>query len=452
MTDLSVEVNFDGIVGPTHNYAGLAWGNVASASHALEVSYPKRAALQGLAKMSCIRRFGIGQAVLPPHQRPHLELLKEAGFSGNDEKIIQQAYQEQPKLLAQAYSASAMWAANAATVSASADTKDGRLHLTVANLASNMHRKIEAEQTEDILRKIFANEERFTVHSALDDSLGDEGAANHTRLCASQGGRGIELFIFGQLQNEDEQRVTKFPARQHEAASRAIAKSHGLDKQAVVFAQQNPEVIDEGVFHNDVISVGNENVLLVHERAYVDQPRVLDELREKYEKATGGHLYIIEVGEEVLSVTDAVATYFFNSQIVTQPGGGLGGSGMVLIMPDECQQHQGVQSLCESILSGDNPIGSVCYINVRESMRNGGGPACLRLRVPLTEPEQCAIHGGVILTNALYEKLVNWVEKHYRDELRAEDLQDPNLMRESNDALDELTALLRLGSVYPFQK
>lgn len=447
MKDLSVEVNFDGIVGPTHNYAGLAWGNVASESNALEVSYPKTAALQGLAKMSCLRQFGIGQAVLPPHARPHLGLLRETGFTGSETELIEQACQQQPKLLAQAYSASAMWTANAATVSASADTKDSRLHLTVANLSSNLHRKIEADQTEVILMKIFANQDRFAIHSALNDSLGDEGAANHTRLCLSHGGPGVEMFVYGQPLNDARGKSVKYPARQYETASREIAKMHGLNERAVVFAQQNPDVIDQGVFHNDVIAVGNQNALLVHEHAYVDQTRVLDELRKKFEIVVGDKLFVIEVSEQALSVKDAIATYFFNSQIITQQGGG-----MVLILPKECQTHDGARALCESILSGDNPIGSVCYINVRESMRNGGGPACLRLRVPLTEPEQCAIHGGVIVTNALYEELVCWVEKHYRDELRAEDLRDPNLMRESNDALDVLTGILGLGAIYPFQK
>ena len=27
---MAYEVNFDGLVGPTHNYAGLSYGNVAS--------------------------------------------------------------------------------------------------------------------------------------------------------------------------------------------------------------------------------------------------------------------------------------------------------------------------------------------------------------------------------------------------------------------------------------
>ncbi len=44
------EINFDGIVGPSHNYAGLSLGNLASARNAGAVSRPRDAALQGLAK------------------------------------------------------------------------------------------------------------------------------------------------------------------------------------------------------------------------------------------------------------------------------------------------------------------------------------------------------------------------------------------------------------------
>ena len=45
------EINFDGIIGPSHNYAGLSYGNLAATRNAGHVSHPRAAALQGIAKM-----------------------------------------------------------------------------------------------------------------------------------------------------------------------------------------------------------------------------------------------------------------------------------------------------------------------------------------------------------------------------------------------------------------
>src|SRR3954449_10665729 len=94
------EVNFDGIVGPTHNYAGLSFGNVASMSHRRAVSSPKQAALQGLAKMKFLHGLGVMQAVLPPHERPHLPTLRRLGFTGDDADILAKVVREDPTLLA----------------------------------------------------------------------------------------------------------------------------------------------------------------------------------------------------------------------------------------------------------------------------------------------------------------------------------------------------------------
>ena len=41
------EINFDGLVGPSHNYAGLSIGNLASTRNAGQLSQPRRAALEG---------------------------------------------------------------------------------------------------------------------------------------------------------------------------------------------------------------------------------------------------------------------------------------------------------------------------------------------------------------------------------------------------------------------
>src|SRR5205823_13218009 len=124
------EINFDGIPGPTHNYAGLARGNLAAEKHARMVANPRAAALQGLAKMRALSARGIPQAVLPPHERPCVAALRALGFAGTDNSILTRAAREAPQLLTACSSAAPMWAANAATVSASADTADRRVHFT----------------------------------------------------------------------------------------------------------------------------------------------------------------------------------------------------------------------------------------------------------------------------------------------------------------------------------
>ncbi len=84
------------------------------------------------------------------------------------------------------------------------------------------------------------------------------------------------------------------------------------------------------------------------------------------------------------------------------------------------------------------------YLDVRESMKNGGGPACLRLRVVLTEKERAAVHSRVWLNDSLYAALCGWIEKHYRDRISPDDLRDPALAQEVGKALDELSLMLEI--------
>lgn len=442
------ELNFDGLVGPTHNYAGLSLGNVASANNAQTASNPRLAALQGLQKMKFVRDLGLKQALLPPHARPALDVLRQLGYSGGTASLLQKVWRDNPVLLATCYSSSNMWTANAATVSPSADTADGRVHFTAANLANKLHRAIEHSTTTALLQRIFANDAHFAHHAALPthDSLGDEGAANHTRFASTHGSKGVEFFVFGKYACDGGKPAPrKYPARQTHEASTAVARLHGLDAEKTVFAQQNPAAIDAGVFHNDVIAVGNGNTLLYHENAFFDTETVLDELQRKY---GGEKLHFIKVAENEVTTQEAVQTYLFNSQLLTLPDGS-----MALVAPKECEENQAVAARVKAMCDDSgNPVNTAHYLDVRESMKNGGGPACLRLRVALTEAELAAMHQGVLLTDALYERLVAWVEKHYRDRLNVADLVDPHLAAESYRALDELTQILGLGSIYPFQQ
>nr|WP_133007463.1 N-succinylarginine dihydrolase [Marinobacter sp. JH2] len=446
MAKHAVEANFDGLVGPTHNYAGLSWGNVASKSNVNAESNPKQAALQGLAKMKALADRGYMQGVLPPHERPHLPTLRALGFDGSDEQILQAAAKQTPAILAAVSSASTMWTANAATVSPSADTADHRVHFTPANLSAKFHRSIEYEVTGRALKAIFRDEQYFVHHSALPSvsHFGDEGAANHTRLCGHYGEPGVELFVYGQHAfNQQAPAPLKYPARQTLEASQSIARLHGLSSRNTVFAQQNPAAIDAGVFHNDVIAVGNGNCLFYHELAFLDEARVLAEIRERLR---GGELEAINVTAAQVPLDDAVSSYLFNSQLLNSS------DGMLLVVPGECREVASVSRYLDELVASGGPITSVEVMDVKQSMRNGGGPACLRLRVVLNDEERHAINQGAVLTDELYARLTTWVETHYRDRLVQQDLADPKLLNEVRQALDELTGILQLGSIYDFQR
>jgi len=441
----SVEINFDGLIGPTHNYGGLSHGNIASANNALRVSKPKQAALQGLQKMHYLQSLGVPQGVLLPQQRPHLPTLRQIGYTGTDKNIISQAAKNAPELLANVYSASSMWSANACTVSPSADSNDGKVHFTAANLNSMFHRSIEHQITSNQLAKIFADQEYFTHHSALPAGahFGDEGAANHSRFARDYGEAGVQLFVFGRYAFKSNAVASKqFPSRQTYEASAAIARLHDVDDSRVVFAQQNPDIIDAGAFHNDVVSVSNLNTFFMHEEAFVDKQRMQQELQEKSDQ----DLHFIEVPTEEVPLKDAVKSYLFNSQLVQT------NDGMSLILPEESRENYNVYAYLQRLQKQDTPIKNIHFVDVRQSMQNGGGPACLRLRVALTQAELSAVNPHFLFSDELFTTLSAWVNTHYRDEISPDDLADPQLLDESFTALDELTQIFELGSFYEFQQ
>ncbi|MEI2264811.1 N-succinylarginine dihydrolase [Erwinia sp. CGal63] len=437
------EVNFDGLPGLTHHYAGLSFGNEASARHRHQLSNPKLAAKQGLLKMKALADMGFAQGVIPPHERPDIAALRQLGFSGTEAQVLAKAAERAPTLLSAVGSASAMWVANAATVSPSVDSADGRVHLTVANLNNKFHRSLEAPVTTAILRAIFRDVRHFCVHDALPQvaMFGDEGAANHNRFSAGYGEAGVQLFVYGREEGNGGLIPARYPARQTLEASQAVARLHQLDAQRTLFAQQNPAVIDQGVFHNDVIAVSNQQVLFCHEHAFLHQQALFDQLRERLPAFTP-----IVVPEARVSVGDAVATYLFNSQLLSKANGK-----MMLVLPEEARRHEGVWHWLSELTEG-GIIDELRVFDLRESMGNGGGPACLRLRVVMNEAELAAVNPATMLTDTLFTLLNEWVDRHYRDRLCQADLADPQLLQENREALDELTKLLDLGSIYSFQR
>jgi succinylarginine dihydrolase len=436
------EVQFDGIVGLTHNYAGLSPGNVASALHEGQVSNPRAAARQGLAKMRLVRDLGVTQAALPPHDRPSLSTLRRLGFRGSDEEVIAAAAAGEGLLLRVCSSASAMWTANAATVAPSRDTADRRVHVTPANLQQMFHRAIEPATTTRVLRAIFADAARFVVHDPLPGGgqLADEGAANHTRLATSRGA--AHVFAWGRSAWCDAPAPRRYPARQTREASEAVARLHQLDADRCFFPQQRPDGIDAGAFHTDVLAVGNGAFLMLHELAFADGQRLVDDLR----RLLGDELFVVRATSAELPVQRAIAAYPFNSQVLTLADGG-----MVVVAPEDAREDAASRAFLDRVAAG-GPVRAVHYIDVRQSMHNGGGPACLRLRVPLEDAEMQALSARVLLDDALHDALAAWIDRHYRDRLVPADLADPGLAREGMRALDELTQLLALGSVYDFQR
>lgn len=438
----ALEHAFDGLVGPTHHYAGLSLGNLASTQHAGRLGNPRAAALQGIAKMRRVHELGGGQAVLPPHERPYLPWLRRLGFGGSDAEVLEQAYRADPALLSTASSASAMWTANAATVAASSDARDARLHFTPANLVSMLHRSLEVDTTTRVLRTIFADEERFLVHDALPAhaEFSDEGAANHTRLVTSRGA--VNLFAWGRAPDVA-LAPKRFPARQSRAASEALIRLHQLPDERALAWQQDPEGIDAGAFHTDVLAVGSGRFLMLHERAFVNPEALVTELRARL----GDELSVVMAREAELPVADAVACYPFNSALVPLVHGEL-----IVLAPEESRINRSAAAFLERVVNEPNPVTGVVYVDVNDSMRNGGGPACLRLRVPLTNAERGALRGRVLFDPSLDAQLSAWVSRHYRDRLAQRDLTDPAFLRETREALDALTQLLKLGSIYEFQR
>jgi len=441
---MAMEANFDGLIGPTHNYGGLSDGNMASASNAGLVSRPREAVLQGLDKMLAMHKAGLWQGVLPPHQRPYLPALRQMGFSGSDKTVYEKGWKDVPVLMKNLMSASSMWAANAATVSPSPDCADNKLHLTPANLSTMFHRSLEHEQTGRTLKAAFPFA-RVNEALPVQSVFADEGAANHVRLCADRGQQGVELFVYGR--EGFEARTRGFPARQTLEASEALARAHNLSLKRTVFARQSGSAIDAGAFHNDVVCVGAMETLFFHELAFENT----EDLKKNIIEASEGLFdpVFVEVPVNEVPIEDAIKAYLFNSMLVKFPGD----DRLTLIAPTETQDTESTRKYCEALVIGNGPIGTVKYVDVRQSMRNGGGPACLRLRVTLLESEWAQVNPTMKIDAKLHQALSQWSSKHYRETLSPSDLPDPALMNESFAALDELTKVLGLGpGFYPFQR
>jgi succinylarginine dihydrolase len=254
----------------------------------------------------------------------------------------------------------------------------------------------------------------------------------------------MELFVHGKSALVKDSGAAF--ARQAVEASHIVATTHGVGWGNFILAQQSRKAIEAGAFHNDVVAVSNENVLLCHEEAFENRAVLLEQLVARSD-AAGFRLHVLEAKSDELTLAEAVKSYLFNSQIVTLPQGG-----MALILPHEVEETPRAKAYVDRVLASNGPIREANYFDLRQSMRNGGGPACLRLRVVLTPDEISALSASAILDEARVSALEDIVKRRYRDRLAVTDLADPALLEEGRTALDEIGQVLGLGSVHDFQR
>jgi len=408
------EINFDGLVGPSHNYAGLSPGNLAASHNAGKVSHPRAAALEGITKMRANLALGLAQGLFLPHRRPDRAWL---------ESLATDPANAAPWLRAASLSASPMWAANAATVSPAADSADRRCHLTVANLLTMPHRSHEWPETLAQLRLAFADP-AFAVHAPVPAPFGDEGAANHMRLAPPHDTPGVEIFVHGVAGGG-------FPVRQHAEAGRAIARAHGLDPDRTLHVAQSEAAIAAGAFHNDVVAVADGLTLFAHEQAFADPAAFYADLRRLLPEVS-----IVEVPASAVPLGDAITSYLFNAQLVTLDEGG-----QALILPAEARETRSVWAWLETMIAGNGPIRRLELVDVRQSMANGGGPACLRLRV-VADP--ATVDPRFLVDDAKLDLVAALVEANWPESIAPDQLTDPALWARIEQARAALLDLLGL--------
>lgn len=445
------EINVDAVVGPTHHFGGLGVGNLASQQHAQRISYPRAAALEGLKKAALVASLGIPQFLFFPPVRPQLEWLHELGFPLESSAQLAAARQAVPTAFSAAFSSAFMWAANSATVSPACDTGDHCLHFTPANLISSWHRGIEAAERSADLKELCAALSQCHIHRPLPPiiPLRDEGAANHMRLCDGTGYHGLHVFVYGEDESGGGQ-TPRFLPRQTRAACEAIARRHRLDPARTFYLQQHPAAISAGVFHNDVIATSHYDILLHHELAYLDAELELQRLEARFLQITGGPLQRVQISNADLPLEDAVSSYLFNSQIVspTVTAGSSHGPRMAIICPQQCREIATAHRVVRAILAAsDNPIEEVHWVTLEQSMANGGGPACLRLRVPVPTADIERLPTRWRLEGRLEEHLATAIERWYPETLSLSDFCELEFINSLLHIPAQLQAVVRSASL-----
>ncbi|MEQ1538418.1 MAG: N-succinylarginine dihydrolase, partial [Sphingorhabdus sp.] len=265
------------------------------------------------------------------------------------------------------------------------------------------------------------------VHGPVPPPYGDEGAANFMRLCPSHSEAGLEIFVYGKSGGP-------FPARQHIEASKAIARAHRLNPDRTLFIQQAEAAIAAGAFHNDVVAVANERVLFTHEQAFEEPEAAYATIRDRMPEAE-----IVIVPAHRVSLADAVQSYLFNAQLVTLPSGE-----MALILPTEAQNNANVWGWLQEHVAGNGPIRKLVPVDVRQSMANGGGPACLRLRV-VADP--ATVDSRFMADEAKLDRMAEVIAAHWPESISPAQLGDPTLVAQVKAARLALLTACDLGAL-----
>ncbi len=420
-----IEAQIDRVVGPTHHFGGLGVGNVASKMHAGQASNPQAAAFQGLDKMRLVAGLGVPQLILPPQPRPDFHLLTAFGYRGTPAEILQNVLDDDPSVLSAAASCSAMWTANAATVTPSCDSDQGTLMMTVANLSASLHRSIEATVTRKELGRLFNT--GVEVRDALPGgaSMRDEGAANHMRLSSPDGQFGVNVFVHGDGQPEPH---LHWP-RQTLATGKAIARGHGLKENDVFHLKQHPDAIDAGAFHNDVVAMSHQDLLIHHESAFAPESRSeMSRLQSRFQEVVERPLRVLSIASDELTLEDAINTYFFNSQVISTSNSGK--TSWSILCPVQVQRHTGANQLIQRLCAED-VFDAVHFVDLGQSMDGGGGPACLRLRVPISKHKLVRLAESAFWTETLDSDLRDIISDRYPRKLQLADLADAEICQQA---------------------
>ena len=154
----------------------------------------------------------------------------------------------------------------------------------------------------------------------------------------------------------------------------------------------------------------------------------------------------IEISDSEIPLKNIIDSYLLNSQLATN-----GQNEMMLILPEEVKSYETCMAWLDK-LKQISDIKLYDFVNIKQSMMNGGGPACLRLKVVLDENETKELNQNFLMTSDRLDAIKSLIEREYRDNLHPDDLPDPNLLDESRRVLDELTQIFDVGSIYEFQK
>jgi succinylarginine dihydrolase len=148
----------------------------------------------------------------------------------------------------------------------------------------------------------------------------------------------------------------------------------------------------------------------------------------------------VEVAAADVPLEDAIRSYLFNAQLVTLSDGE-----MALIVPGEARETPSVWGWIERHLAGNGPIRRVEVVDVRQSMANGGGPACLRLRV-VADP--ASVDPRFLVDSDRIDRIAEVVARTWPDEIDHRDLQSAALIADierARAALLETLGLQALG-------